>query len=297
MFPTKETGDYLNANSVFIKYNLDVADPEGLVKKYAVKAYPTFVILDGDGNEVNRFLGGASTPASFNERVADALNPENSYAARDARFKKDINYGGEYAAFLNDIYMSEKANEVLTTMYEARTLAENFAPESVAAYKPFIKSLDHKIFVDMTDKKLGKKIRKIMGKEEYAAYIQGIANEMIFGTLMNRRGIDKDALNSLLTTIEEKDALQSKFTDFVNENKELIISKDAALLDILITSIKEATSATSDYYANLSGLFFSNNTPADQKAKIAEILTIGAEKSTNERNKGSFAHYAKMMKQ
>lgn len=68
VFPTKEAGEYFNAN--FINYKVDMEKGEGptLAKKYGVKAYPTFLILDGDGKELGKIVGGAET-AEFIKKV------------------------------------------------------------------------------------------------------------------------------------------------------------------------------------------------------------------------------------
>ncbi len=59
VFPQKIVGDYFNKN--FINYKLDMEKGEGvdIAKKYGIKAYPTFLILNGDGKELGRIVGGA----------------------------------------------------------------------------------------------------------------------------------------------------------------------------------------------------------------------------------------------
>ncbi len=59
VFPQKIVGDYFNKN--FINYKLDMEKGEGIdvAKKYDIKAYPTFLILDGNGKELGRIVGGA----------------------------------------------------------------------------------------------------------------------------------------------------------------------------------------------------------------------------------------------
>ncbi len=67
VFPQKEVGDFMNAK--FIPLKLD-AEKEGaaLAKQYGVKAYPTYVVMDGDGKEVAKFSGYMDGP-KFIEKV------------------------------------------------------------------------------------------------------------------------------------------------------------------------------------------------------------------------------------
>ena len=53
IFPQKKVGDFMNERFVCVKYDAEKEELE-LVKKSQVKAYPTFVIFDADGNEINR---------------------------------------------------------------------------------------------------------------------------------------------------------------------------------------------------------------------------------------------------
>ncbi len=59
IFPLPEVGEYYNAN--FINYKLDMEKGEGpdFARKYGVRAYPTFVFVDGDGNMVFNRVGGS----------------------------------------------------------------------------------------------------------------------------------------------------------------------------------------------------------------------------------------------
>lgn len=62
IFPLQEVGTYYNAN--FINYKLDMEKGEGpsFAQKYGVRAYPTFVFVDGDGNMIFNRVGGSDAP-------------------------------------------------------------------------------------------------------------------------------------------------------------------------------------------------------------------------------------------
>ncbi|MBP1637903.1 MAG: Thioredoxin protein, partial [Bacteroidetes bacterium] len=61
IFPQKEVGDYFNAKFVNLKLNMEATENVELAKKYGVKAYPTYLFLNADGEVVHKGLG--SMPA------------------------------------------------------------------------------------------------------------------------------------------------------------------------------------------------------------------------------------------
>lgn len=59
VFTQKKVGDYFN--QTFINAKIDAEKGEGIevAKKYGVKAYPTFLLLNGDGVKVGEMIGGS----------------------------------------------------------------------------------------------------------------------------------------------------------------------------------------------------------------------------------------------
>ncbi len=59
IFPQPEVGTYYNAN--FINYKLDMEKGEGpaFAKKYGIRAYPTLLFINGEGEKVYNHVGGS----------------------------------------------------------------------------------------------------------------------------------------------------------------------------------------------------------------------------------------------
>lgn len=85
VFPLKEVGDFMNPKFVCVKFD---AEKEGveLAKKYGVNAYPTFVVVDPNGNAVGEFKGSMS-PDVLKDKIAVALNPELSAQRMKERYE------------------------------------------------------------------------------------------------------------------------------------------------------------------------------------------------------------------
>ncbi len=81
IFPQKECGDAMNDQFVSIKIDMEKGEGVELAKKLAIKSYPTFIIFNADGTEVNRIVGGSATAKEFVNKLAAAMDPENSLPA------------------------------------------------------------------------------------------------------------------------------------------------------------------------------------------------------------------------
>ena len=76
VFPQKSVGDFMNARFVCLKLN---AEKEGveLAKKYGVKAYPTYYVIDAQGKQLMT-ASGSMPPDDFIAKIESGLNPDHS---------------------------------------------------------------------------------------------------------------------------------------------------------------------------------------------------------------------------
>ncbi|WP_228376947.1 thioredoxin family protein [Chryseobacterium vrystaatense] len=57
IFPLQTVGDFYNSHFVNAKIDMEKGEGIDLAKKYNVKAFPTYLFINGDGEEVHRKLG------------------------------------------------------------------------------------------------------------------------------------------------------------------------------------------------------------------------------------------------
>ena len=127
-FPKKEAGDYFNPKFVSVKFDMEKGEGKELAKKYGVKAYPTFLLLDAQGNELNRVVG-KSTALEFIDKVKTALDPKNSLTAIKAAYEanKSMTTGMPYALAL---YQNSKdPSPVLQEIFDRAQDFERFSPD------------------------------------------------------------------------------------------------------------------------------------------------------------------------
>ncbi len=118
VFPTKEAGDYFNKKFVNFKTDMEKGEGIELAKKYNVRAYPTFLILDGDGNEVGRVVGSAEL-GKFIENVEAACDPAKSPKALLEKYNASKD-GKDLMAYLDALNAAYKKDEI------AKFISDNF---------------------------------------------------------------------------------------------------------------------------------------------------------------------------
>jgi len=90
VFPSQEVGK--EYNNLFVSYKLNAEKGEGIVlsKHYAVRAYPTYLFLDKNGNLIDRSgdYMQASEFIAVGKKAAASKNESGSLAELDAQFRK-----------------------------------------------------------------------------------------------------------------------------------------------------------------------------------------------------------------
>lgn len=127
VFTRQECGNYLNSTFITLKYDMEKAYGKEIRKKYNVESYPTFLILDTQGNEINRIVG-RSNAAVFVDKVKKALNPESNIELLYAAYAKtgDIDKYCKYLDLLKERGERDKMVESITATFESLRYKDKF---------------------------------------------------------------------------------------------------------------------------------------------------------------------------
>jgi len=87
IFPLQTVGDYYNSHFVNAKIDMEKGEGVGLAKKYNVKAFPTYLFINGDGEEVHRTLGYVEEK-DFIQFAKDAEDPNKRLTSLKQKFEK-----------------------------------------------------------------------------------------------------------------------------------------------------------------------------------------------------------------
>lgn len=140
VFTQKIVGDYFNPKFVSMKVDMEKGEGVQLKDKFEVKAFPTFIILNGNGEIVSRLVGGGNAER-FIKRVENSLSEKGLMA-----LQKKYNAGERGTEFLNDYinalsqaYLSDECAKVAEEMLAGK---EADLLQNEMLFATFVKHID-----------------------------------------------------------------------------------------------------------------------------------------------------------
>lgn len=134
VFPDTKVGAFYNSNFINAKIDMEKGEGIALAKKYKVRAYPTFLFINGDGELVHRGVGGRPAEdfialgESANDPTMQLLGLEKQYNAGErggefmTRYAAALQDGGMDVSTVSDEYLSSLTGyddqEVMSFIYE-----------------------------------------------------------------------------------------------------------------------------------------------------------------------------------
>lgn len=151
VFPQEKVGNYYNQH--FINYQLDGEKGNGpdVVKKYGVKAYPTFLFINGDGDMVYRFAGAKDVKGFLQE--ADKVTTCAKFGGWD-KMEADYKAGNADPAFLwtyYDLVSDNQKPEVLNRYLKSLPDEKLFTVEVGKMMESGIKLYDYDLMKRMVE--------------------------------------------------------------------------------------------------------------------------------------------------
>lgn len=110
IFPLKPVGDFFNEHFVSVQMDMEKGEGKDLAKRYNVKAYPTLLILDADGNLVHR-ITGVCPPQQLVEKMERGLSEETAYAPVKAKYDAGDRSPRVVTEYLLNMFASGDMNE------------------------------------------------------------------------------------------------------------------------------------------------------------------------------------------
>lgn len=141
VLPTKEVGDYLNANFVCIKIDAEKGEGPKLAELFSIQAYPTFVIAGTDGKIVGSLEGYREAP-DFITGIQMCCDPDLTPERVKARYEAGERSGKLVNAYAQNIIDTErdyraaykKATEIVDEYYATLSDADRLKPENAFMY-------------------------------------------------------------------------------------------------------------------------------------------------------------------
>lgn len=140
VFTQKIVGDYFNPKFVSLKVDMEKGEGIQLKDKFEVRAFPTFVILNGEGEILSRLVGGGKAE-EFIERVKNSLS-EKGLLALQKRYnagERGTEFLNDYIKALSEAYLSDECAKVAAEMLAGK---ESELLQNKMLFDAFVEHID-----------------------------------------------------------------------------------------------------------------------------------------------------------
>ncbi len=205
-----EVVSFMNTNYVFAGLNFEKPGSEDFKTKYNVKTFPTFLVLDENGQELARFTGELKKDKFLSE-VKLALNPKQQLPYLKAEYEKDKTNGLNLMRYLVALKKGKDRNEL-----------------NPIAHEYFEKLSDDKIVNEVNWKIFTNGVSDITSRE----YQFVITNQQAFAAITSQKRVNDKFKNSVMELLKPI----VKTNDVANYKKQRAIAKtiNSPMIDSLL---------------------------------------------------------------
>lgn len=235
VFTLAEVGQYFNQKYVNLKYNAEKGEigPE-VAKKFGVKAYPTFLILDSDGNLIHMFAGG-TLGVQFIDKVEESFDPEKAFGVLEGKYQsgdRSVKLLANYLKALQGTFRQD-----VTAMIEefADTLSkeELISEECLFLFDDYARlgSAREEFLTENLDQ-----FREVVGKEKIDQVLLKKFEAYYAGILGRQRVADPLQIESVNNKLASLGLENTKLTDLYQAIIEAYVNKTDAsrLFDMIV---------------------------------------------------------------
>ncbi|ALR30830.1 thiol:disulfide interchange protein [Chryseobacterium sp. IHB B 17019] len=280
VFPQKAVGDYYNAHFVNAKIDMEKGEGIEIAKKYNVKAFPTYLFVDGNGEIVHRTLGYVEEN-DFIQFAKDAGDPNKRLTALKQKFEN----GEKNTEFLKNLAEltvyndAEFAGRVLERYFSGKTELDKDDVQMLlmAVQNQGTESPMYKIF---QSKKA--EITKVFSTERYDAFDKNIKINTIFKKSYNT---DTKVWNdSYFMTEAQKFMTKNEAEKILKRAKagRALKDKDIPTYEKLSLELyKDTSAANSEELNSIAWNFFEN---VNTKSSLEKAVTWAQESVKKDEN-------------
>ncbi|MFP3592901.1 thioredoxin family protein [Chryseobacterium sp. SIMBA_038] len=271
IFPLQTVGDYYNSHFINAKIDMEKGEGIDIAKKYGVKAFPTYLFIDGNGEEVHRTLGYVEEK-DFLQFAKDAEDPSKRLGALKQKFEK----GEKDPEFLKNlakltIYTdSEFAAKVLDRKFKQNP---NLDQEDMEMLLSGTRSSDGSFYKLFQERKAD--IIKVFPESDYNKFDKSIKTGTI---LKNAYNIDTKSYNDTYFFTEAQKFLSKEEAEKAlgkSKSTRALLAKDFTNYEKLSLALyKDTSTASSDELNSVAWNFFEN---VNTKSSLEKALVWAQE--------------------
>lgn len=211
VFPQKEVGDYFNAKFVCLKVNAEKEGKE-LAVKHAIKAYPTFVVLDANEKVLGTKEGGNLNGMDFISEIDRLTDPDKTPERLKQRYEsgeRTAELVSAYAGLLKQEAMDgrvpdeakmKEVSDIITAYFNGLDEAAKLNTENLFLYTSFAGSVTEPTgqFMIANRDKFDASV-----KENIAKTIKSLFNDEVYSLFVGRKPYDEAAYQELNKKLKE----------------------------------------------------------------------------------------------
>ncbi|WBX98291.1 thioredoxin family protein [Chryseobacterium gambrini] len=278
IFPQKTVGDYYNSHFINAKIDMEKGEGIEIAKKYNVKAFPTYLFVDGNGELVHRTLGYVEEN-DFIQFAKDAGDPGKRLTALKQKFE-DGEKDPEFLKNLASLTMyndAEFAGRVMERYFSSKKELDREDIQMLLSVAQNADSPMYKIFQAKKDE-----ISKMITPQKYEAIDKSIKITSVLKKSYNAQSKTWDD-NYFLT--EAQKFLSKEEAEKILKKAQAgraLRDKDIAKYEKLTLELNKDTSALSSEELNsLAWNFFEN---VSNKASLEKALVWAQESVKKDEN-------------
>lgn len=185
VFPQEKVGEFYNANFINSKIDMEKGEGIDLAKKYNVRAYPTYLFINGDGELIHRVTSYYDAP-EFIEVGKDAVDPTKQMGALKTKFEA----GNKDPEFLKSfIKIFAFADPELATTAAAKYFAakkgEPLSQEDFSFLFSLTKDSNSPLYGEFISRK--DELLKVMPEENYNKTLNTFQLNSLFNTSYDKK--------------------------------------------------------------------------------------------------------------
>jgi thiol-disulfide isomerase/thioredoxin len=287
IFPLQTVGDFYNSHFINAKIDMEKGEGIGLAKKYNVKAFPTYLFINGDGEEVHRTLGYVEEK-DFIQFAKDAEDPSKRLTALKQKFEngeKDPEFLKNLAGLTiyND---SEFAGKVLDRYFQQKTVLDQ---EDIQMLLSGIQSTESPLYKTFQARKSD--IIKILPEDRYAKVDKSIQLNTVLKKSYNAD--TKSWNDSYFLTESQKFMTKDEAEKTLKRAKanRALKNKDIPTYEKLTLELyKDYSAASSEELNSLAWNFFENVSNKTSLEKAVSWAQESVKKDENYANTDTLAN-------
>lgn len=180
VFPQASVGEFYNANFINSKIDMEKGEGIDIAKKYNVRAYPTYLFINGDGELIHR-VTSYYDPEDFINVGKDAVDPSKQMGA----LKKKFEAGNQDPEFLlSFIKVFAFADADIATQAAAKYFAgkktEPLTQEDISYLFALTKDSNSPLYPQFINRK--EELLKLMPEENYNKTLNNFKLNALFNT-------------------------------------------------------------------------------------------------------------------